>query len=67
MAADEIDHNYTNQIVCPHCGEEQPDPNEYEDGEWDCIECEKPFYLRIDVSVSYTTTKLKTLEEYQNS
>lgn len=55
----EIDHEYTDEIVCPHCGYEHSDSWEYEeDGEEDCHECGKPFYSGRDLSVTYWTSKM---------
>ncbi len=40
----EIYHEYTDEIICPHCGEEMMDSWEYsEDGEDECWECGKKF------------------------
>jgi transcription elongation factor Elf1 len=59
---DEIDTDGTDEIVCPHCGEVFTDSWEYgrdEDiGEVECGECEKTFYARRNISISYTSEKL---------
>ncbi|HDK7182970.1 TPA: hypothetical protein PTV74_002117 [Clostridium botulinum] len=58
----EIDHEYTNEIVCPFCGYEFIDSWEYGDGEEDlglieCNECGKSFYANREVLVTYSTCK----------
>lgn len=53
----EIDHEYTNEIVCPHCGYEYTDSWEMQDGKRNCCECDKPFSVDRDVSVTYSTRK----------
>lgn len=60
----EFDTDYTDKPVCPHCGEEFEDGWEWAATETDteCDACEKPFHVRPDYSVSYTTTKLPTHE-----
>lgn len=57
---EEIDHEYTRNIVCPHCGYEDVDSWEYDkdDGEIECSACDEEFvYARI-IMVSYSTKKL---------
>lgn len=57
----EIDHEYTDEIVCPFCGNEFSDSFEYGEGEdiglIECGECEKEFYATRNISVSYSTKK----------
>ena len=53
----EIDHEYTSEVVCPHCGYEHGDSWEMSDGNYECPECNEPFDLERIVSVSYTTRK----------
>ncbi|HID0796030.1 TPA: hypothetical protein ACXDAB_003467 [Clostridium botulinum] len=56
----DIDHEYTNEIVCPFCGYEFTDSWEYgeEDlGLIECNECGKSFYTNREVSVTYSTCK----------
>lgn len=58
----DIDHEYTDDIVCPWCGHTWQDS-----GEWswdykdtvsdDCGECGKPFEARREFAVYYTTIK----------
>lgn len=53
-----IDHEYTNEIVCPHCGEVFRDSWEFDDeGIYECWECHKPFSWVRTVTVEYSTEK----------
>jgi DNA-directed RNA polymerase subunit RPC12/RpoP len=53
-----IDHEYTNEIVCPYCGAEFSDSLEFGDDDYpECEECGKKFISRRDISVSYITKK----------
>ena len=55
----EIDHEYTNEVVCPHCGYEHRDSWELSDaGEHECDNCGEPFLIERIVSVTYCTAKL---------
>lgn len=55
----EIDHDFTDEIVCPHCGYEYQDSYEWHDyGEEDCIECEKSFSIERITTIQYTTRKV---------
>ncbi|WP_125154406.1 hypothetical protein [Clostridium rectalis] len=59
----EINHLFTNEIVCPFCGYEFVDSWEYGDnyedelGLIECNECGKQFYTNKDVSITYCTYK----------
>jgi DNA-directed RNA polymerase subunit RPC12/RpoP len=56
----EIDTDYTDEIVCPHCGYEYSDSWEF-DGYSDTIECSscgEGFEYTRDVSVTYSTQKV---------
>lgn len=64
--SDQIDHDYTDEIVCPWCGFGYSDWWEIGDGRgdgciinFDCEECGKPFEMWRNVSVTYTTRKLE--------
>jgi len=57
--AEGFDYEYTDEVVCPHCGYEYGDSWEMRDGEHECPECEKSFDLVREVSVSYTTSKIE--------
>ncbi len=54
-----FDHEYTDEVVCPHCGYVHGDSWEMRDGETDCPDCEKSFTMERNVSVTYSTEKLK--------
>jgi len=57
----DIDHEHTQEIVCPHCGHEHCDSYETsknEDGssgKMECDECGKVFTWECRVSVTYCT------------
>ncbi|MEH0154661.1 hypothetical protein V6R21_18960 [Limibacter armeniacum] len=50
----EIDHEFTPQIVCPHCGYEDEDVDEYHDneGESRCGNCNRWFLYERHFSYS---------------
>ena len=58
----DIDHEHTDEIVCPYCGAET-EAHEFEDGKvyteeesrLDCGSCEKTFASYCHVSYSFTT------------
>lgn len=59
---DNINCEYTDEIICPHCGYEYSDSWEYgsdsEDiGLEECPECEKGFYATRRVEITYSTEK----------
>jgi hypothetical protein len=58
----EGDHEYTEEIVCPYCGEEQTDSWELSanSGELDCGNCENKFTYERDIQITYSTQKLKS-------
>ena len=57
---EDIDCDYTNEIVCPYCGHEKTNSWEYDgdDGEIECDECGMKFAYVRNVSVDYSTSKL---------
>ena len=57
--SEEIDHEYTNEIVCPWCGYEFSDSWEWSDYEEDveCHKCGKLFYYERILTVEYKTTR----------
>ena len=61
---EEIDHEFTSEIVCPHCGYEFSDswesPNS---GEMICCECDSEFTFEREVEITYSTTKKETLNQ----
>ena len=60
----EYDHKYTHEPVCPHCGYVHRDSWEWhgDDGEYDCGSCEKPFSYSRQVSITYSTSKIESLD-----
>ncbi len=56
-----IDHECTDEVVCPWCGYEHQDSWELsaDDAEWECDECGKPFNYSRYVSVTYSTSKVE--------
>lgn len=64
-----IEHEYTHEIVCPHCGYEFMDSWEFESediGELDCDECDESFVAHRNISVSYSTKKSLTPKEVRS-
>lgn len=59
----EIDHEYTDEIICPHCGHKYSDCWEWGDDEGveECYNCYKPFSWTRNITVNYCTEK----ETYQ--
>jgi len=57
----EIDHDFTDQIVCPYCGEEVSDSWELdgECGEFDCESCGNTYKWERVVTIEYSTRKKK--------
>lgn len=59
----DIDHEYTDEIVCPYCGYEFTDSWEYSDTQdeqvVDCHDCGEEFLLYMHVTIDYTTYKRK--------
>lgn len=54
----DIDHEWTNELVCPHCGYEHSDSwelNDGDEGDWDheCHDCQKTFAAQRFVTVKY--------------
>jgi transposase len=57
-----IDHEYTDEVVCPYCGYVFGDSWEFirggrNDGKADCDGCGKTFGWSADFDVTYSTTK----------
>ena len=58
----DIEHDYTDEIVCPYCGAIHGDSWEYfrdgnDDAEIKCQSCGKDFAATMDISVSYSTER----------
>ena len=59
-----LDHKYTRNIVCPHCGEEEENSWKRELGNGDtvdikCAECGTEFYAVRHIRISYSTCRIK--------
>lgn len=54
-----FEHEYTQEIVCPHCGYEQSDSWESGEGEHDCPECGEIFEVERIVTCEYSTSKVE--------
>lgn len=54
----DINHDYTDFPVCPHCGYAEHDHWELrgEDGETDCNACGKPFLWARHTRITYSTS-----------
>lgn len=54
-----IDHEYTKNIVCPHCGHEIEDSFEFgvDSGNEKCSKCDKEFFFERYTEVIYSTRK----------
>lgn len=62
--SEDIDHEYTDEVVCPYCGYEFSDSWEFKQDSYkslDCDECGEEFSMEREVTVSYSTEKLKEL------
>jgi len=62
---EEIDHEFTDAIVCPWCGCEDHDSWEYhfdgdDQAEVDCRKCREKFTAERHDRVYYTTMKIET-------
>lgn len=56
-------HEWSDEITCPHCEYEfdnswEQEPEEEDIGELDCPECEKKFLANRNIIISYSTEKL---------
>lgn len=60
MSDDAMEHEWTEEIVCPYCGDEDPDSWEWNggeegDGHTDCKSCGREFYVQRHVLITYST------------
>jgi transcription initiation factor TFIIIB Brf1 subunit/transcription initiation factor TFIIB len=63
-----IDHKFTDEVVCPYCGEILGDSWELDDdGEIECDECGKVYDYVRNISVSYSSQPRTTKEESPGS
>lgn len=44
-------------VECPYCGYTQEDDNPQQSGEYSCDECGKTFYVEVEYSATYYSTK----------
>lgn len=57
---EEIDHDFTDEVVCPWCGYEHSDSFEFQDtGNKKCPECENEFSFEREIEVTYSTKKIE--------
>ena len=56
-----MEHMLEDNIVCPYCGWENKDSWEFDedDAVVTCGECEKEFNVSKDISVTYSTSRIK--------
>lgn len=59
-----IDHDFTEELVCPHCGHEEGDswevkPSDEDLGLLECSDCGKGYYGTRNITVDYCTEKAK--------
>lgn len=57
LADDSMLTQYTDEVVCPHCGHEHRDSFEMSEGRYECGDCCKPFEITRNVEVTYSTEK----------
>ena len=58
----EIEHEYTNEIVCPYCGYECSDSWEFDSnnncGTHECGDCGEEFEWERNIDIDYSTSKI---------
>jgi len=59
MSAAEIDCQFTDEIVCPHCGYEYGDSWEVKNESDECPECARMFDIEKHVEISYSTYPMR--------
>lgn len=56
---EDIDHEYTHDPVCPHCGYKMIEawelPQECYQIEVDCGKCDKPYLVTQHITIKYST------------
>lgn len=57
IAEFEGETDYTDEVICPHCGYEYSDSWEMNEGRHECSDCERPFEVTRNVVVTYSTEK----------
>ena len=63
----EIDHEYTDNMICPHCGAEDVDSWEYLSGEEqlgyvECGDCGRTYNAERNISITYSTYEIRSEE-----
>jgi len=54
----EIDHEFTDEVVCPYCGYEYSDSYEFDNGgEIECDNCEETFSYTRNITIDYCTKR----------
>lgn len=51
------DTQYTGIVICPWCGTDQENSEEFEESEYECDTCGNAFNVERHVEVSYSTYK----------
>ena len=63
----EIDHEFTDEIVCPYCGYKSRDSWELpDDGIEECEVCYKEFTFDRNVTVDYSTARICTCDHTES-
>lgn len=57
----DISHRYTDEIICPYCGEKHGDSweRQSDNGEDECQKCWETFEWSRNVEITYSTAKKK--------
>ena len=60
---EDIDHDYTDDVVCPYCGNSH-DSTEFradnvQETSYDCDECGKEFIVTMNIEVTFSTERKK--------
>ena len=60
---DEINHQYTSELVCPYCGHEHTDSWELADTQdrYDCESCSKRFSYTSEITRTFTSKAVPCL------
>ena len=63
----EIDHEFTDTVVCPYCGYKFSDCFEWsDDGREECEECYKEFTFDRNVTIDYSTSRICTCDHSES-
>lgn len=58
VGEEEIDHDFTSEVVCPHCGHIHGDSCELPDSDdMYCANCGEEFHFTREIEVTYSTYK----------